>query len=999
MLHAVSDAAYVSSDGNDDQQTDPVHNKYWTVIYWLNGPVAFNASADLSLCALASLITLIISPKTLIYASFYFCIGRFFSNALLASLNARSVIRGQINDIDTNFHNKPTTPPSRLSRDVFARPGENLTATELSIHINQETQYYEDRDYGKLERPRSDKPSTVVWYRNSLSSPSPGPSPPRTSAHFIRKRTSGFGLPSSPLRFGFPPSSAFAGVTQPVIIAFRARAVSIMQMPNYGFRYLLCSRRRWIAALLIVALSLAAITLLLEVDATLQIGTPVEVNPPAAMPERHVAAPPGPVLLQVPELVGSSVYHPFFPPPAARCLANATIRTIKAHTNITDTCMDRWVSTGQWQDPCAGSMVRDAIVDLVYIWVNGSDPLHQETRTTLSKGMDYTTADVRFREHDELRYSLRAAHATTSSWPDTRWHVVTADVPHPDVHNSSSAHQRRLGLVPQWLDIDSDSQIFRLTSSPGTTVTPADASEWLDKTVPSLNSHAIESQLPQLDPEIVSDNMEVPIFRMHARLLVGGDASGDADGGGEWWSLGWSSHILTSRITGQHFGFRKRPYVQHNVRALSLPLMHEASLAFGSFFAATPLSQFRGSHNAPNEIEVNTIYMATHFVIERHREALLWSWIVGKWGGNLGMLDGDQKKCMWRELGGRERDTLKLPRAKRTSMGDLDLNMRRAGAQSPTPSIPDTGKTRYSWVSMDGYSASFTGLATSTTIKRSDCIGEKPELAWDMFRRVAKTDTQCGDDIIAALMHASTSGLSVFLPPPSELPRPPSQADPITLPLVMPVNPPPLPQNPRAFAVRLLMRYAYSIGNSPIRFIELKSATQAKKLLDTTRWHDITMLGINDDLTGAGRRGRDATGLRNFADAYLPYTKIRALRFSDPTVAVSFRGRGPSPRDLAGMNTPAEHRFRCIVQTISDSIRLLTPLNNPDSISAMFTTHRSIGKLRRNVANILMDYMILHESENFSIRPPTDRERVAKLVHARESPTSSVYSSKTVLVP
>ncbi|KAJ7473581.1 hypothetical protein B0H11DRAFT_1866506 [Mycena galericulata] len=665
-----------------------------------------------------------------------------------------------------------------------------------------------------------------------------------------------------------------------------------MQMLSYRLRFLLFGRVRWIAILLTVALSLASISFLLEADPTPQIAIPAEVTAPPAVTELHVAPPPVPS--QVPELVGSSVYHPFFPPPAARYLANATIRPIKAHTDITDACMDRWVSTGQWEDPCAGSMVRDAVVDLVYVWVNGSDPLHREARTALSKVMNYTTAEGRFREHDELRYSLRAAYNATATWPDSRWHVVTADVPHHNAHNSSSAH-RRLGLVPQWLDIECalrgsddqpgihlhhDSQIFRLTWSPGTTLTAADASEWLDRVVPSFNSHAIESQLPQLDPEIVADNIVAmnddqflmmplppsafhstlygPVFRMQRTLLVGGDASGNADGGGEWRSLGWSSHLLS-----QHFGLRKRPYIQHNPRALSLPLMHEMSLAFGSYFAATPLSQFRGSHNAPGELEVNTIYMATHFVIERHREALLWSWVVGKWGGHLGMLDRDQKKRMWRELGGREGDTLKLPSAKRSTMDDLELNMWMAGVQSPNPSDSDMGKTKYYWVSMDGYSASFTSLpGGSTTIKRSECIGEEPELAWDMFRRVARSDTQCGDDsmhssiripcpydldpVIAALMRVSQSGLSVFLPPPS--PRPPSQSDPIILPLEMPVNAPPLPQNPRAFAVRLLMRYAYAIGDSPMRFIELKSATQAKGILNTNRWQGTTMLGINDDL-------------------------------------------------------------------------------------------------------------------------------------------------------
>jgi hypothetical protein len=126
--------------------------------------------------------------------------------------------------------------------------------------------------------------------------------------------------------------------------------------------------------------------------------------------------------------------------------------------------------------------------------------------------------------------------------------------------------------------------------------------------------------------------------------------------------------------------------------------MHEMSLTFGSYFAATPFSQFRGSHNAPEELEVNTIFMATHFVIERHREALLWSWIVGKWGGQRGVLGRDQKKRMWRELGGREGDTLNLLKATRSTMEDLELNMWMAGVKPPhSPKPKVVGTTKYTW--------------------------------------------------------------------------------------------------------------------------------------------------------------------------------------------------------------------------------------------------------------------------------------------------------------
>lgn len=105
-----------------------------------------------------------------------------------------------------------------------------------------------------------------------------------------------------------------------------------------------------------------------------------------------------------------------------------------------------------------------------------SDPLHAAARQSLLATTHYKTKEARFREHDELRYSLRAARASTRGWPNATWHVVTADVPAPGVDDgvdtniassasgaadvntgsrrSEDSNQRRLGLVPQWLDIE-----------------------------------------------------------------------------------------------------------------------------------------------------------------------------------------------------------------------------------------------------------------------------------------------------------------------------------------------------------------------------------------------------------------------------------------------------------------------------------------------------------------------------------------------------------------
>ncbi|KAF7345817.1 hypothetical protein MVEN_01603100 [Mycena venus] len=101
-------------------------------------------SSSTSLCAIAALISIINSPNTLIYASFYFCLGRqVYSNALLASLNARHVIRGHIHDVDSNFQNKSyQNTRSQLSRTVMLTgPAEIIAATELAAHVDA------DRDH------------------------------------------------------------------------------------------------------------------------------------------------------------------------------------------------------------------------------------------------------------------------------------------------------------------------------------------------------------------------------------------------------------------------------------------------------------------------------------------------------------------------------------------------------------------------------------------------------------------------------------------------------------------------------------------------------------------------------------------------------------------------------------------------------------------------------------------------------------------------------------
>jgi len=254
--------------------------------------------------------------------------------------------------------------------------------------------------------------------------------------------------------------------------------------------------------------------------------------------------------------------------------------------------------------------------------------------------------------------------------------------------------------------------------------------------------------------------------------------------------------------------------------------------------------------------------LATHFVVERHREALLWAWVVGKWGGARGVLGATAKSKMWADLGGGWGEELRLAPAERSTAEDVELNLLMAGVRPPQAVDKEReGDTTYSWVSMDGYSASFRRPAKDTVIKRGECIGRDSERAWDMFRRLLKDDISCGDNVIAALIHKQRSGLGAFLPAPLSHPAPfPADADePRTLPLELPADPPPLPADPRGFAVRLLQRYAHVLGDSPTIFVGMRSVRGTERLLrDTDSKRDTALLCINDDLGNTEKVLRDA---------------------------------------------------------------------------------------------------------------------------------------------
>ncbi|KAF8812047.1 hypothetical protein BYT27DRAFT_7088201 [Phlegmacium glaucopus] len=96
----------------------------------------------LSICAVASLVSIVVAGHTFIYIGFFFCIGRLYTNSLLATLNARKMIRIAGEGIQTTSENLS------VSLREFPKNGPMTTMrpTNISIKIDTTKEFATDSD-------------------------------------------------------------------------------------------------------------------------------------------------------------------------------------------------------------------------------------------------------------------------------------------------------------------------------------------------------------------------------------------------------------------------------------------------------------------------------------------------------------------------------------------------------------------------------------------------------------------------------------------------------------------------------------------------------------------------------------------------------------------------------------------------------------------------------------------------------------------------------------
>lgn len=672
--------------------------------------------------------------------------------------------------------------------------------------------------------------------------------------------------------------------------------------------------------------------------------------------------------------------------------------------------LDAWVSRGEILPGL--DLSAQNTIDGLWFWVNGSDPRHHAARNFYSPdpyrtnvaepraerggtlaarslarrgtaGASGSNSENRFREHDELRYSLRSAKAalgdalrtshliTTDFWPSGKPEVEAAladaasativDANLAPIPVASGAQVAfvpgsgrsdvleietgltRYGQLPQWLDVDAPGVTVGQASrqkqeddesappkfkvhhdwqvtadlhgvDPVTQARPEPLNEVETlahklRVLPTFNSMAAESSLGLLVPglgenffysnddhflgkrDLTVSDFTSPLYGtvMHInRFFVIGPIEHPPGDKGELPSMRLSAWLLAER-----FGKRDRHYIIHVQKVHSRPLVDEARMLWGDAFGRTVGKRFRGTGQG-----ANSHLLSYNLQVERHREALLWSWFVAKLDKDGdGRYSTEELHAALYDLGYAEdetdykpiwlQDDIDVSTPHRDTLLRSNVNKTFDNSHFPRP-----GASTYQFSSQDGYALAgvrfdrvdghqFPTFHTEPGTKEHDVHQPAAVMNWRvcwpfdkaydpiaLFRHMAFENTQCGDFLITYLVSRSgKKGLEVFLP--AEEARFPAVATNVQASETTPHLPldarwddcdfalTSIARNTgwslasrRVFAARLIQRYSYTIAGAPLEFQMLKEPKGAKRILDmlTKKSHDLAFIGVNDDV-------------------------------------------------------------------------------------------------------------------------------------------------------
>ena len=83
-----------------------------------------------------------------------------------------------------------------------------------------------------------------------------------------------------------------------------------------------------------------------------------------------------------------------------------------------------------------------------------------------------------------------------------------------------------------------------------------------------------------------------------------------------------------------------------------MPLLQEIALMWHDELAEVASHPFRETEAGYGDVSM--LFMLSHFIVERWREALLWSWVIAKHGSLRDEWSENTMKRAWADLGGQD---------------------------------------------------------------------------------------------------------------------------------------------------------------------------------------------------------------------------------------------------------------------------------------------------------------------------------------------------------
>lgn len=266
--------------------------------------------------------------------------------------------------------------------------------------------------------------------------------------------------------------------------------------------------------------------------------------------------------------------------------------------------------------------------------------------------------------------------------------------------------------------------------------------------------------------------------------------------------------IYTSWLLNRRFGIRKRKGQGHFGHALSRSIMREAVSSFPGPELQSACKRFRGEPG----FQLYSWYVTFHYLIERHREALLWSYIMLRSDvDGDGNLSWEERQTIMQDLEMGMKNEGKTTYRKRNYY-HLSQLLQKAGLEPPKVN------TDILWTSLDGPQAIQNidciefdvneCLAPGFSISSTDARTKNPVFSTtNVFDRLARQEPKCGDCLLKLILNKTPKGMAPLLP----------RAD--------------TQKEQRAMVIKAVMRYRYTISNPDALFVMVTDAEQVDSTL------------------------------------------------------------------------------------------------------------------------------------------------------------------------